>query len=269
MESLPDLPEVNTDVLIAGALGLFAVLGFVKRLVKLFFLVIALAIGAVAGIWGHNNGFSLSKVFVDNPEPWMSTAVAIIVFIGAFCFARTILGLFQGKDGKPGAFSKLGFGIPGAVLSLIVGGAIAYGALTEVRYAGTMAEMERLKDYASDNLDLSATEPLLVKLKNWVDESHVGQLHQKFDVINDTAQANLAKLAIVQEKIGAVKKLAPQEEEEILDTIPVNTELQSSIREGDFSALLKSDQLRDASKDAATRDALMQLDIERALGLRK
>lgn len=266
---MESLPEINTDILIAGSLGLFAVLGFVKRLVKLFFFVIALAIGAVAGIWGHNNAFSFSKILVENPEPWMNTATGITAFIGAFCFSRTILGFFQGKGKEPSAFSKLGFGIPGAVLSLVLGGAIAYGALTGVRYAGTMAEMERLKDYASDNLDLSAAEPLLVKLKKWVNESRVGQLHQKYDFINDTAQANLAKIAIVQEKVGAVEKLAPQEEEEILHAIPLNAEFQSSIREGDFSALLKSDQLRDASKEAATRDALMKLDIEKALGLRK
>lgn len=266
---MDQLSELGTDGLILGLLLLFAVLGFIKKLVKIFFLVIALAIGAVAGIWGHNNAFSLSKVLVENPEPWMSTAVAIIAFLGAFFFARTVLGFLQGGSKETGAFSKFGFGIPGAILSLAVGGAIAYGALTGVRYAGTMAEMERLKDYASDNLDTSKAEPILAKLKNWIDESRLGQLHQKFDFINDTAQANLAKLAIVQEKVGAVEKLAPQEEEEILQAISVNAELQSSIREGDFSALLKSDQLRDASKEAATRDALMQLDIEKALGLRK
>lgn len=260
------ISQFGTDGLIAGTLLLFTVLGFIKRLVKLFFLVIALAVGTVAGIWGHNNGFSVSKVLVENPEPWMSTAVAIISFLGAFFFARTILGFLHGGSKETGTFSKFGFGIPGALLSLAVGGAIAYGALTGVRYAGTMAEMERLKDYASDNIDVSKAEPLLAKLKNWVDTSKLGQLHQKFDFINDPAQANLAKLAILGEKPEALQQ---SDAEEILQAIPVSKEeaLKSSIREGDFSALLKDDQLRDASQEAATRDRLLRLNIEKALGL--
>lgn len=263
---MDEISQFGTDGLIAGTLLLFAVLGFMKSLVKLFFLVIALAVGTVAGIWGHNNGFSLSKVLVENPEPWMSIAVAIIAFLGAFFFARTILGFLQGGSKETGAFSRFGFGIPGALLSLVVGGAIAYGILTGVRYAGTLAEMERLKDYASGNLDVSKAEPLLAKLKNWIDSSRLGQLHQQFDFINDPAQANLAKLAIVQEK-GEV--LLQTDAEEILQAIPVSKEeaLQSSIQEGDFSALLKNDELRDVSEEAVNRDRLLRLNIEKALGL--
>jgi len=262
------ISQFGTDGLIIGLLLLFMVFGFIKHLVKLFFLVIALAVGTVVGIWGYNNSFSVSKVLVENPEPWMSTAVAMISFLGAFFFARAILSFLQGGSKETGTFRKFGFGIPGAILSLAVGGAIAYGALTGIRYAGTMAEMERLKDYASDTLDVSKAEPLLVKLKKWVDSSKVGQLHQQFDFINDPAQANLAKLTIVQEKTGALDQ---SDTEGILNAIPDSKEeaLRSSIREGDFSALLKDDQLRDASQEAANRDRLLRLNIEKALGLEK
>ena len=256
--------DFGTDGLILGLLLVFAVLGFIKKLVKLFFLLIALAVGAVAAIWAHNNGFSVAKVLVEQPEQWMMNTIAGVAFFGAFFFARTILGFLHGGSKETGALKSFGFGIPGAILSLGVGAVIAYAALTGVRYAGTMAEMERLKDYAN-GIDVSQAEPLLAKVKNWIDTSRLGQMHQKIDFINDPAQANLAKLAIVKEKLGAGG------DEEILQSITVSKEeaLQSSIREGDFSALLKNDQLRDASQEAANRDRLMRLNIEEALGLKK
>jgi len=238
---MEQLSEFGTDGLILGLLLVFTVLGFIKKLVKLFFLVIALAVGAVAAIWAYNNGFSVAKILVEKPEPWMTKAIAGIAFFGAFFFAKTILGFLQGGSKETGAFKSFGFGIPGAVVSLGVGGVIAYGALTGARYAGTMAEMERLKDYAND-IDVSQAEPLLAKVKNWIDNSRLGQLHQKIDFINDPAQANLAKLAIVQDKDGVIQK---------------------------SDAEVKDDQLRDASQEAAHRDALMQLNIEKALGLSK
>ncbi|MGJ8697477.1 MAG: hypothetical protein ACSHYF_14260 [Verrucomicrobiaceae bacterium] len=261
-----DFSNIGTDGLILGALLIFAVLGFIKKLVGFFFFVISVAIGAVAGIWGHNNGFSLSKVLVEKPEPWMSVAVGAIAFFGAFFFAKTILGFLQGGSRETGAFSKLGFGIPGSVLSLVVGGVILYGALTGVRYAGTMAELERLKEYAGDNFDAAKAEPFFAKIKTWIDASRIGQLHQKFDFLNDPAQANAAKLAIVQDKPGAFYQMPI---DEIPHALPVEESLQSSIREGDFGALLKNDRLRDVTKDAKAREALMKLNVEKSLGLRQ
>lgn len=261
-----NISEVGTDVLIIGVLGVFAILGFIRRLVKLLFLIIALAVAAVAAVWAYNNSFSAAKILVEQPEPWMSTAIAGIAFLGAFFFARTVLGFLHGGSKETGVFKKFSFGIPGALLSIMIGGAIAYVALTGVRYAGTMAELERLKDYANGSLDPSKAEPFFAKLKSWVDESKLGQLHQQFDVFNDPAQANLAKLTIVKEKAN---ELEQSDAREILHAIPITQEeaLKSSIREGDFSALLNDDGLRDVSMEAVNRDRLLRLNIERSLGL--
>ncbi|MDB4462894.1 hypothetical protein N9105_00025 [Akkermansiaceae bacterium] len=259
------ITNLGTDGLVAGALLLFAIFGFIKRLVKLFFLIIELAIGAVAGLWGYNNGYSLAKVVVEKPEDWMVMGVAVVAFIGAFCLARTVLGLFTGGSKEGGGSNKLGSGIPGSLLSLLVGGGIAYAALTAVRYAGSMSELERVKEYADGTLDRTKAEPLFAKLKTWVDESRIGQWHQRIDFLNDPAQTAMAKLAIITEKKVDISDVAP---DEVLKAIPVKDSLQSSIREGDFSAVLKNDQLRDVTTDAEAREALMRLNIEKALGLR-
>jgi hypothetical protein len=66
--------------------------------------------------------------------------------------------------------------------------------------------------------------------------------------------------------VGESGSLMP---EGIPKAIPVEGKLQSSIREGDFSAVLKNDQLHDVTDDAALREALMRLNIEKALGLRE
>ncbi len=259
------LTNLGTDGLIAASLALFAVLGFIKRLVKLFFLLIALAVGGVAGLWGYNNGYSLAKIAVEKPEDWMVTGVGVVAFAGAFFFARTVLGMFLGGSKENSAVKKLGFGIPGSILSLGVGCVIAYGGLTGVRYAGTMSELERVKECVNGTLDRTESEPLFAKLKTWVDESKIGQWHQKIDFLNDPAQTAMAKLAIITEKNVDISDIAS---DEVLDAIPVKESLQSSIREGDFSAVLKNDQLRDVTTDAEAREALMRMNIEKALGLR-
>ena len=262
------MDQLAPNTIVGIVLALFAVLGFLKNFVKFFFNLISLAIGALAGIWGYNNGFTLAKEVVEKPEPWMPIAIGIGAFIIAVCFVRMVLGFLSGKSSEGSQTRTGGYGLPGGIFGLILGVGIAYFMLTGVRYAGTMAEMGRLKDHLAGKVD-DAKEPMFIQLKKWIDESEIGKWHQKIDFINDPARVNLAKLAVVnenKEQLGVNTQGRPSEE--ILEALPVDESLRSSIEEGDFAAVLRNRNLRQKARDHRDDDALLRLNLEKVLGLR-
>jgi len=264
------MENLAPSTIVGIILALFAVLGFLKNFVKFFFNLIALAIGALAGLWGYNNGFSLAKNVVAKPEPWMPIVIGILAFIIGVCLVRMILGFLSGKSNEDSQVRSGGFGMPGGAFGLILGVGIAYFMLTGVRYAGTVAEMKRLQDHFAGTLKEASKEPVFARLKKWIDESEIGKWHQKIDFINDPARVNLAKLAVVNEnkdQLGIATQGRPSEE--ILEALPVDdADLRASIQEGDFAGVLRNQNLRQRARDHKDDDALLRLNIEKVLGLR-
>ncbi|MDA7882227.1 CvpA family protein, partial [Akkermansiaceae bacterium] len=233
--------SIGANGIILIILAVFAILGFIKSLVKFFFNLIALAIGAVAGLWGYNNGFTLAGKVIEKPEPWMSIAIGVIAFLGAFSIFRTVLKFLSGRGSEDGQVRSMGFGLPGGIFGLLFGGFIAYSLLTGVRYAGTVSELEQFKGYLAGKVEEGSKQPIFSKLKNWIDSSLLGQWHQKIDFLNDPEQAELAKLAIVKENQNNLTSLVPQiPRAEVLDTLAVDQSVQDSIERGDYGALLRN-----------------------------
>jgi len=264
------MENLAPSTIVGIILALFVVLGFLKSFVKFFFNLIALAIGALGGLWGYNNGFSLAKNLVDKPEPWMAVAIGILAFIIGVCFVRTILGFLSGSSNEDSQARTGGFGIPGGTFGLILGVGIAYFMLTGVRYAGTVSEMKRLQEHLAGTIEDAGKEPVFARLKKWIDESDIGKWHQKIDFINDPARMNLAKLAVVHEnkdQLGIATQGRPSEE--ILDALPVDdADIRASIQQGDFAAVLKNQNLRQRARDHKDDEALLRLNVEKVLGLR-
>ncbi|YCM46480.1 CvpA family protein [Verrucomicrobiaceae bacterium 227] len=264
------MDSLAPNTIIGIVLALFAVLGFLKNFVKFFFNLIALAIGALGGLWGYNNGFSLAKNVVAKPEPWMPIAVGVLIFIIGVCFVRMILNFLSGKSNENSQVRTGGFGMPGGTFGLIFGIGVAYFMLTGVRYAGTVAEMKRLKDHLAGTIQEADKEPVFIQLKKWIDESEIGKWHQKIDFINDPARVNLAKLAVVndnRDQLGIATQGRPSDE--ILEALPVDdAEIRASIEEGDFAGVLRNQNLRQRARDHKNDEALLRLNIEKVLGLR-
>ena len=257
--------SIGASGMILIILAIFAVLGFFKVLAKLFFNLIALGIGTVAGLWGYNNGFSLVAKFIEQPQPWMPVAIGVTCFIGAFSIFRSILKFFSGRGGEGGQVRSMGFGLPGMIFGLLVGGLIAYCLLTGVRYAGTVAELEQFKGYLAGKVEEGSKQPAFTKLKNWIDSSLLGQWHQKIDFVNDPEQEDAAKLAIVKENEKNLTTLLPQiPRAEVIEEFPVDQSIQDSIDQGDYGALLKNQTLREEAKglDGSSRELIRRLEEE-------
>lgn len=264
MEQLPP------NTIIGIILALFTVLGFLKNFVKLFFNLISLALGALAGIWVYNNGFEIASKVVAQPEPWMSTAIGIAAFVLTIVIIRKILAFLAGNSSEGSQARTGGFGLPGGTFGLIIGLGFAYFMLTGVRYAGTMSELERLKEFVSGKLDSSSEEPTFAKLKKWIDESQIGKWHQKIDFFNDPVESNAAKLAIVQEDQQKFAQIAAQQDEEIIyDALPVDPAIQEAYDKGNYAAILRNQSVQKRIREIFSDEQLKQIDIEGILGLRK
>lgn len=261
-----NLENLDATALLAIVLVVFAVLGFIKTAVSIFFTFIALAAGALAAIWGYNNGFTIASYVVDHVEPWMATVVAAIAFAGAYTLVKKFLNLLIGRGGEGSQARTLGFGLPGLLLGLGTGSTLLYGLLSGIRYGGTIAELGHLQDYVTGKIQQSADSPALARLKQWVDNSTVGRLHQHIDLFNDQREAQLAKIAVVKQDEEIARAIVV-EEPEIKHALPVNDqEIDNSIRTGDFTALLRK--ARELGIGVET-ERLIRLNIEHELGLKQ
>ncbi len=264
------MDQLPPNTIIALVIGAFTILGFLKSFVSFFFNLIALALGTLAGLWVYNNGFTIAQKVIEKPQPWMSTALGISAFVLTIVAIRKILGFLAGKSGEGSQARSGGFGMPGGIFGLLIGGGFAYFMLTGVRYAGTVAELDRLSKYVTGKVDTSSKEPIFAKLKQWIDQSKVGEWHQKIDFLNDPVETNAIKLAIVKE--GSQEKFAQittQEGSEIIyDAIPVDPAIQEAYDRGNYAAILRNKELQKVIRENFTDEQLKDLNIEDLLGLR-
>lgn len=267
------MDQLAPNTLIGLVIGLFTLLGFLKSFASFFFNLIALALGALAGLWVYNNGFTIAQKAIEKPQPWMSTTLGITAFVLTIVVIRKILAFLAGKSSEGSQTRSGGFGMPGGFFGLLLGGGFAYFMLTGVRYAGTMSELDRLSKYLSGSIDSSSKEPLFAKLKTWIDESKVGEWHQKIDFLNDPLETQATKLAIIKE--NSEEKFAQVTSarggEIIYKAIPVDPAIQEAYDRdrGNFAALLQNKDLQRKLRENLTDEQLRALDIEGILGLRK
>lgn len=263
------MDQLTPATVILGVLALFTLLGFLKSFAAFFFNLIALATGTLAGLWAYNNGFPIASRLFERPQPWMFVAIGIVAFVVTVVVIRKIFAFLSGKSSEDSQTRSGGFGIPGGVFGLLLGAGITYFLLTGVRYAGTMAEIERLTKYVGGQIDESSKNPFFAKLKKWLDDSKIGQWHQQIDFLNDPAESNAAKLTILREKDpGKFAQITAEEGHEIIyQALPVDPAIQEAYDRRNYQALLRNQPAREQLRETFSDEKLKGMNIEKALGL--
>lgn len=269
-----------SDLGINGGIGAIVVacivLGVIKGLIRMAFGMIALIAGVIGGFWGFQKGSSIAGTVVSSPDPWMSAAVGLIIGLIIFFIARALFGvLLTPSGGNTQAAKPLAF--PGGILGLFVGAIFAWFCLAGIRYVGTMAELDWIKTSITSGEEkiVKSDPPFLVKLKRSLDASGPGQFHEEYDILNDRAQANLAKLTVLLENMGAFSSaLAEQDvrlavnEKNIREMLEKKSaDVRTFIDSGQYAHLLASDPIRNTCESEEAVKLLEVLDLEKAIGL--
>ncbi len=283
------LANTSSDITIFGIVGLiiivFVFIGLLKGFVRMTFGLLALSAGILAGLFGFQKGSSIAGVLIDDPDPWMSAAVGIILGLATFFAARALFGIIlnpiKPKEGKGRKFAPFG-----GILGFIMGVAFAWFCLAGVRYVGTLSELDWVRAAISSKEWLNAStsearsskqpaQPAFSKLKRRLDTSTPGKWHEKIDLLNSRARANLSKLTILVDNERAwtranleqdIREAAKQAQINYL-LVEQNAKLKALYGEGQYAQLLHSDFIKDACKDQDTQSRYENLDVEKAIGL--
>jgi len=286
------------DISIFGVIGIiiiiFIVIGLIRGFVRMTFGLIALSAGIYAALWGFGIVNPPPQfvpadpigILIENPDPWMSAAVGIILGLATFFVARALFGILLtpagSKDGKTRKIAPLG-----GMLGFVMGAAFVWFCLVGVRYIGTLSELGWVREAIQDKDWLNATtnedreakrpsQPIFSKLKRGLDTSTAGQFHEeRLDFLNNRSEANLSKLTILVDNEQAatrayltkdVRKAALQTQISTL-LVKQSAKLKAFYEEGQYSALLRSDSIKKACATKEAEEQLEGLDIEKAIGL--
>lgn len=188
-----DYSNLGTSGILTCIILAFAVIGFMKGLVRVLFMILTLLGAATASYFAYHHGLEfLVDFWPDAPEsfrPIISGVAGIITFVILQKIFHFLVNPFE----THGFLSKVAFGIPASLVSLLLGTILLWLALSQFRQKASIAELDYLLERRHD----SSTQPnWIAQLKSMIDSSEVGAKFQAADPLLNQAKLNLAKLAV-------------------------------------------------------------------------
>jgi|GEM_PF-592589 len=273
MEGL-DIPCIATGGAIVLIILIFAVIGFMKGMIRMFFGLLAFTAGALIAYWGFQRGGTIAGYVISGADPWMSGAVGVILGLAVIFTARAIFGMVV-KPTKVQEGKKQNMPAMGAVLGLILGLLLSWFSLSSIRYVGTLTDLQWVQNCLAEEGKITKVDkPALVKLRDLVDGTIPGQFHKEYDPLNHPVRAEIAKLRILTEHPYAITQVSVNNgvrrafrQTDIRNFLENSQGLTAFIKESNFSHLLEADSVRNLSELPAAREALIGVNITSALGV--
>ena len=186
----------------------FAIIGFLKGLIRTVLAMVCLGIAGYTVLWGHEHASDLTGPWINNPGPWLPKIIAMISGVVVFFICRYALTFVVDPFNKSKTGKRIGFGLPAAALSLCSGFAILWLSFTGIRYGGSLAELRHtqhkvlkatmdLTDTSKPDITGAYATPLLLKAKHALDASSVGKWHQRTDPFYSPGKVTLCKVIIL------------------------------------------------------------------------
>jgi len=195
-----NLPDIGVTGIICLVISAFAVIGFIKGLIRTVLAMVCLAIAGYAALWGNEHASDLTGPWVESPGPWLPKIIASVTGLAVFFICRYVLKFIINPFNDSDTGKRFGFGLPAALLSLSAGLIILWGAFTGIRYAGSLSEIRHTRHLIlgeSEKSRILATEPWLLKAKHSLDSSSVGKWHRQTDPLHTLGRVTLCKLLIM------------------------------------------------------------------------
>jgi len=265
-----NLNELGTSGIIIAVIAVLTLLGFIKGAVRLVFLLFTLAGAGYAAYWGSEEGLAyLQKSWPEAPEQ-LGSVFAVICGLIAFYFLSKIFGFFTNPFENSNFISRVAFGVPAALVSLLAATGLVWlslnflkdkGAEGEIKYWITQDDVNtgtRLKNY-----------PMLANLKQRFESSSMGKKMANLYKLHDSEKHNLAKLLVIantsRDKINQlaederVKKILSNPKVRKLMNDPT---VRKQIAENDIHGLLENTHIKDALKEKQLMDDLTSISSE-------
>jgi len=207
------------DLGATGIIGIvilaFAVIGFLKGLMRTVLAMVCLGIAGYTALWANEHASDLTGPWISNPGLWLPKIVAVITGLVAFFICRYLLNFIVDPFNRSKTGKRIGFGLPAALLSLCSGLTILWLAFTGIRYGGSLAELRYtqhllLKEESNGEDSNSASSyavPLLLKAKHALDASSAGKWHQSTDPFYAPGKLTLCQILVVYHHMLKREKL--------------------------------------------------------------
>jgi hypothetical protein len=259
--------EIGTSGIIIAVITILTVLGFVRGAVKLIFLLFTIAGAGYAGYWGSQEGLTyLQRQWPAAPEQ-LGSVFAVICGLIAFFFLSKIFSFFTDPFENSDFISRVAFGVPAALVSLIAATGLVWLSLNFLKDKGAEGEIKYWITQDDENKDARLKSyPTLANLKRSFESSGVGKKMADLYKLHDREKFNLAKLLVIastsKEKI---KELGEDERVvKIMRNLEVrklmnNTGLRKQIAGNDVQGILANPLFNEALQDKSLMKDLISI----------
>ncbi len=203
-------PDIGATGIICLVILAFALIGFLKGLIRTALVIICLAIAGYAALWGNEHAHQLTGSWLENPSPWLPKIIATVTGLAAFFICRYILHFIVNPFDDSDAGKRFGFGLPAALISLAIGLVILWGAFSSIRYVGSLSELRHTRYLIFEQQEKEralTSEPWLLMAKRSLDSSSVGKWQRKTDPFHTPGKLTLCRLLIMYQHTQTRVKL--------------------------------------------------------------
>lgn len=258
-------------------------LGVVRQLINLGALLAAYVVAYFTGGWL----IPLLRGWIQVPDFVLGVVGGVILGLLTYILLVVIGGvLFKRTQHQRVGLVRLFYGIGGAVLGLVFGGALCWVLLVGFRLTGAiaegyLAEVEAESERTTDSVDyaelwesVDPVNPLVLQLarvKRSMDENVGGQLARSIDPIPEEVHEILAKIARMSRRPGATDRfLQFPGIREVADhprirELMEDDEVRTAVARGRFLQLIGHERVIEVTNDPEVRERLRGLELDQAL----
>lgn len=269
-ENLP-LDQVGLTAAMVIVVLLFLAVSVIKGILKTIITLFSFSIAAGAFLFGFLYSPPIIAEFIPEAASWMPLLAGSVCALIALIIIQLFLGIFSGKKKKaqaqPASKGK-GRNPIAPVFGLLVGVAVLFSLLSGLRYMGSQAELEHLRTFVNEGENEAGSRPLLTQICQWLDQSPVGEIHERFDPLFDRAEHHLAQLMIISNDRNVLARaLANETNQKVISTPEIKSlcltgkEQLALGKAGQFQQLFTDERFSKIAARPSLRRELLKIDL--------
>lgn len=240
--------------------------GVVRHGVSVLALISA---GGVGWIFAWMTGFLADRI-IPFPYPVGRMIFGLAAAVAFYAVAAVLSSLlFKKTSQQRSGLVRLIFGVGGGVFGLIFGLLMLWGGISLVRMVGAVAEADQKSP--TRGVVSSALDPSLMAAKEALESGQTGSWVDRVDILPSNIYPLITKIVQVTQSPAAVGRFLfyPGTQQLLSSTklgeLFTDPSMVEAATQGNVFGLLSQPKLQEVAADPATREALANFDLEKAL----